>query len=104
MATIAAAKTTITSSLAHPRKPTSIPSSNHRVNDFEKSFLQSLVERAHSSRHTRTVRHAMLPAHVAGEPFTAEEFEELITAAMDPDKKVVYDEHAELMALEDEFY
>ena len=26
--------------------------------------------------------------HLPGEPFTAEEFEELITAAMDPDRKV----------------
>jgi hypothetical protein len=42
---------------------------------------------------------------VGGEPFTTEEFEEFITASMDPDKKTVnYDEHAELMALEDEYY
>ena len=40
-----------------------------------------------------------------GEPFTAEEFDEFITASMDPDRKTVaYDEHAELMALEDEYY
>ena len=40
-----------------------------------------------------------------GEPFTAEEFDEMMTAALDPDKKVVfYSEHAELMALEDDPY
>eukprot|EP00050_Salpingoeca_kvevrii_P022067 m.120625 g.120625 ORF g.120625 m.120625 type:complete len:90 (-) comp9583_c0_seq1:163-432(-) len=41
------------------------------------------------------------PRPQTGEPFTAEELEEMLAAAVDPEKKVVfYEDHATLMALE----
>ncbi len=53
----------------------------------------------------RFLRHVLHDLFDTGEPFTTEEFDEMMTAAMDPEKRVVfYDEHAELMALEDDPY
>ncbi len=53
----------------------------------------------------RLLRHGLRGVFDTGEPFTTEEFDEMMTAAMDPEKRVVfYDEHAELMALEDDPY
>lgn len=41
----------------------------------------------------------------AGEAFTSEEVEEMMSAAVDPDKQVIYYEnHAMIMALDEEAY
>ena len=39
--------------------------------------------------------------HFVGEPFTQEEMEEMILAAVDQDKKVMYKDFVNLMAVED---
>lgn len=43
-----------------------------------------------------------MPMNPLGEPFTQEELEEMLSAAVDPDKKIIlYKEYASVMAVDE---